>query len=269
MDNMDLSNLEGMFYESIYRYGESDPDWNREVLGFYVPFFADCHRVLDLGCGRGEFLELLREKGISGTGIDVDLEMVRTCREKGLEVIQADLFEYLGTQEASWDGIFCSNVIEHMHADKALRMFQLAYRALRPGGIFLVATPNPESLIVHLYEFWRDPTHVRLYNLPLLKFMMEYVGFRNVRGGENPKTRWDSPWTEISIQRLEIPEESFVELLSEKNIERRKLTGKLLYILHNIGKMTREERILIENLMEIIGIKKAREIYGCGVKANE
>ncbi|MDW8065324.1 MAG: class I SAM-dependent methyltransferase [Anaerolineae bacterium] len=182
--------VEGKFYEFVYRAGEASPEWNRRVLGFYIPFFSNCHRVLDVGCGQGEFLELLRERGISGIGIDIDAEMIRICRSKGLNVAQADLFEYLAGHESDFDGVFCSNVIEHMGADKVLRFFQLVYQALRPNGIFLVATPNPESLIVHLYEFWRDPTHVRLYSRSLLEFMMEYAGFRNINSGENPETQW-------------------------------------------------------------------------------
>ncbi|GEM_PF-1116803 len=221
MDELEpLSDLEGRFYEALYRAGEANPEWNRRVLGFYIPFFKGCQRVLDVGCGQGEFLELLHAAGIPSVGIDVDAEMIRVCQAKGLQVVRADLFEYLVAQERAFDGIFCSNVIEHMSADRVLRFLQLAHRALRPEGRILVATPNPENLIVHLYEFWRDPTHVRLYNLPLLKFFMEYVGFQEVKGGENPETQWklSGPWDvepffrSIPIQRSEkslpIPEVS-------------------------------------------------------------
>ena len=185
-----FGDLEGRFYESIYLSGVSNPEFNRRVLSFYIPFFQKCHRVLDVGCGRGEFLELLRENGISGIGIDNDARMIQVCQEKGLEVVHADLFNYFENNEIKFDGIFCSNVIEHMNTNQVLRFFQLAYRSLNPGGIFLVATPNPESLIVHLYEFWRDPTHVRMYSVDLLMFMLEYVGFCDVSGSENPETRW-------------------------------------------------------------------------------
>lgn len=196
--------LEGKFYEFVYRAGEASLKWNRRVLAHYIPFFSGCRQVLDVGCGRGEFLELLREHGIYGVGLDIDANMVQICHEKGLEVVHADLFDYMSAQYAAFDGIFCSNVIEHMSASQALRFFQLAYQALRPGGIFLVATPNPESPIVHLYEFWRDPTHVRLYNIPLLKFMMEYVGFRDVNGGENPQTQWLPAWYPPQGHSLEV-----------------------------------------------------------------
>lgn len=196
--------LEGKFYEFVYRAGEASLKWNRRVLAHYIPFFSGCRQVLDVGCGRGEFLELLREHSIYGVGLDIDANMVQICHEKGLEVVHADLFDYMSAQYAAFDGIFCSNVIEHMSASQALRFFQLAYQALRPGGIFLVATPNPESPIVHLYEFWRDPTHVRLYNIPLLKFMMEYVGFRDVDGGENPQTQWLPAWYPPQGHSLEV-----------------------------------------------------------------
>jgi len=182
--------LEGKFYEAIYLSGKANPEFNRRVLSFYIPFFQKCRRVLDVGCGRGEFLELLRENGVSGIGIDIDARMIQVCREKSLEVVRADLFDYLENNELKFDGIFCSNVIEHMNEKQVLRFFQLAYRSVEPGGTFLVATPNPESMIVHLYEFWRDPTHIRMYSLDLLIFMLEYAGFQDVNGSENPETRW-------------------------------------------------------------------------------
>ncbi len=271
-DLKSMSDLEGRFYEALYRTGEADPEWNRRVLEFYVPFFSGCQRVLDVGCGRGEFLELLQERGISGVGIDIDAEMVRVCQEKGLQVVQADLFEYLAAQEQAFDGIFCSNVIEHMNTDQVLRFFQLAYQAVRPGGRMLVATPNPESLIVHLYEFWRDPTHVRLYNLPLLRFLMEYVGFQNVQGGENPETQWaisSTPDLEPllhSISLFDIP-----DIPGDRNIIRR-----LIYKTRRALSRLLIRRIMFEEwmflnthvieLFKIMGVNKPREIYIYGLR---
>jgi len=187
------SRLEGGFYEYIYRYGQADEDWARNVVEFYIPYFAHCQRVLDIGCGRGQFIELLETRGIAAAGIDVDESMVSFCREKGLEVVQADLFEYLPHHKGEFDGIFCSNLIEHLTAERAFQFGQAAFEALADGGVILIATPNPESLIVHLYEFWRDPTHIRLYNRPLLEFLLISSGFHKVQSGENPQTAWALP----------------------------------------------------------------------------
>jgi len=283
-----LSNLEGEFYEFIYRIAEADPEWNRKVLAFYVPFFSGCRRVLDLGCGRGEFLDLLRENGIAGIGVDIDSEMIRACESKGLNVVKADLFEYLDHIYEDFDGIFCSNVIEHMDVGRVLHLFRLAYRALRPGGIFLVATPNPESLIVHLYEFWRDPTHVRMYNLPLLMFMMDYVGFRNISGGENPETQWVPSWHsnwEVGLNiRFQVSSPSTdrfqqsmspysrVNLLDISAMSRnRGKIRRLIYLLRRqvarfLVRVLFEEFFVINELLETAGIIKFREIYSLGQK---
>lgn len=190
---MKTGGLEGEFYEYVYRYGQADEDWARSVLEFYIPYFAHCQRVLDVGCGRGQFIELLGSRGIAAAGIDVDENMVSFCREKGLEVVQADLFDYLPQHKGGFDGIFCSNLIEHLTAEQAFQFGQAAFAALSDNGVILIATPNPESLIVHLYEFWRDPTHIRLYNRPLLEFLLISAGFREVQSGENPRTAWMLP----------------------------------------------------------------------------
>lgn len=190
---MEMDQLEGRFYEYMHHLDQVDEDWNREVLEFYVPYFAHCHRVLDVGCGQGQFIELLKAEGVATAGIDVDARMVEVCREKGFDVLRADLFDYLPGQKDQFDGIFSSNLIEHLRAQEALRFLQVAFEALHPGGVLLVATPNSESLIVHLYEFWRDPTHVRLYSRWVLEFLFHYVGFRDVVGGVNPQTAWELP----------------------------------------------------------------------------
>ena len=182
--------LEGLFYQYVHQVGEADPEWNREVLGYYVPHFAKCQRVLDVGCGQGEFLELLQAIGVEAVGIDVDAAMIDTCVRKGLEVVQVDVFEYLPACKGRFDGIFSSNVIEHLSAAEATRFVGLAFDALLSGGLLLAATPNPASPVVHLNEFWRDATHVRLYNRSLLEFLMDWAGFVEVSSDENPLTAW-------------------------------------------------------------------------------
>jgi SAM-dependent methyltransferase len=182
--------LEGEFYDYMHHLGQIDAGWNREVLAFYVPWFIRCRQVLDVGCGDGQFIELLQAEGVKATGIDFDARMVQACQEKGLDVVQADLFDYLTQQEAQFDGIFSSNLIEHLSGGDALRFIRVACQALAPAGLLVVTTPNPESLIVHLYEFWRDATHVRPYNRPLLEFLFHTAGLEEIASGENPRTTW-------------------------------------------------------------------------------
>lgn len=196
------TDLEGNFYGYLHETGHASGDWNRKVLRYYVPFFKQGTAVLDVGCGQGEFLELLVANGIAAQGVDSDTRMVSLCHEKGLSVVEADLFAYLVEQQESFDGIFSSNVVEHLSAEDVLRFIRLAYAALRPGGIVLLATPNPASLIVHLHEFWRDATHVRLYNAALLEFMLFTAGFREIASGGNPHTVWTPPAEFVSLPEL-------------------------------------------------------------------
>jgi SAM-dependent methyltransferase len=163
------------------------------MLEFYVPRFAHCQRVLDVGCGEGQFIETLVAHGIHASGVDADTQMMRVCQAKGLDVVEADLFDYLPQHTDEFDGILVSNVIEHFVMQDTLRLLGAAFHALRPGGILLLATPNPESLIVHLYEFWRDATHTRLYNRSLLEFLLSWAGFHDIQSGENPMTAWSLP----------------------------------------------------------------------------
>lgn len=193
MSTVDLGQLEGAFYEYLHQVNESDRAWNREVLSFYVPMFANCARVLDVGCGEGQFIELLQSEGVEGLGIDSDSKMVQVCLQKGLNVAHADLFEYLPEHEGQFDGIFNSNLIEHLPTSNAARFVQICHGALSVGGTLLIATPNPASLIVQLHEFWRDATHVRLYSRTLLEFLLHCSGFRDIESGEHPHTVWTLP----------------------------------------------------------------------------
>lgn len=190
MSALEMNRLEGAFYDYMHQLGQASPEWNCKILAFYAQTFAGCRRVLDVGCGEGQFLELLRNGGVEALGIDSDARMVEVCLGKGLDVVQADLFDYLPEQKEQFDGIFGSNLLEHLSAQEATRFVQASYGALSEGGTLLIATPNPASLIVQLYEFWRDLTHVRLYSRPLLEFMLHWAGFRQIESGEHPHTAW-------------------------------------------------------------------------------
>jgi hypothetical protein len=169
-----------------------------------LQYFSPGERVLDLGCGRGEFMELLREHGCRVEGVDADPQMVEAGRSKGLPVHESDALAFLRSRAEEYDGIFCSNFLEHFAPSDVASFFEAGYHALKPGGKFLVAVPNPESLIVHLNEFWRDATHVRLYNRQLLEFMMTYSGFEIVAAGENPATAWQPALGEPQLSPVQI-----------------------------------------------------------------
>lgn len=174
--------LESAFYDYL-GFPEAD---NRACQAIYADRLAGCEVVLDLACGRGEFLELLRERGIRGVGVDSDHGMVRRVRERGLEVVEQEALAYLEDDEPVFDGIYCAHFVEHLPPPDLLFVLSRARRRLRPGGRLIVATPNAACLHTQLVEFWRDLTHVRPYTLELLTFLLSYSGFDVADSGENP-----------------------------------------------------------------------------------
>src|SRR5690242_526236 len=152
----------------------------RERQSVYLDDFRAAAPVLDIGCGRGEFLTLLREAGVEARGIDVDAEMVTHCREEGLEVEQADALSHLASlDDDSLGGIFCAHVLEHLSPTALFRLLELAVAKLRPEGVFAAETPNPLSLVA-LANFTADLSHDRPLHPATLSFLARQVGFRKV-----------------------------------------------------------------------------------------
>lgn len=147
----------------------------------YREVFAGCQRVLDLGCGRGEFLELMGEAGVPATGVETSLECVRLVESKGLAVVQDDLFDYLGNlPEGSVDGIFCAQVVEHLPPLRVFDLVRLASSRLKTAGRLVIETPNPECLAIFASHFYLDPTHKRPIPPPLLAFYCEECGLGQI-----------------------------------------------------------------------------------------
>jgi O-antigen chain-terminating methyltransferase len=147
----------------------------------YIDHFSGCEVILDLGCGRGEFLDVLREAGKLARGVDSNAEMVALCRSKGLYAEQGDLFDYLGElDEACIDGIFSAQVVEHLPGHRIPEMLSLAAAALRPGGRIVIETPNPDCLAIFASHYFLDPTHQRPLPHALLAFYLEESGFGQI-----------------------------------------------------------------------------------------
>ena len=143
----------------------------------YLPHFQNIGRVLDLGCGRGEFLELLRDNGIPGRGVEASAESVAYCRSKALDVEQGDLFASLtALPEQSEDAIFCSQVVEHLDPMRLPELIRLCASRLRNGGLLAIETPNPACLAIFATYFYLDPTHTRPVPSDLLAHYMRESG---------------------------------------------------------------------------------------------
>jgi glycosyltransferase involved in cell wall biosynthesis/SAM-dependent methyltransferase len=165
-------------FEDIFRGSE---DFIRDRQRFYVPLLADRSPVLDIGCGRGELLQLLHEAGVPASGVDLDAGMVARCREKGLDVTLGDLNDRLRTvDEATLGAVFSAQVIEHLSYEQLLEYHELAYRALEPGGLFVNETVNPHAFPA-FKMFWLDLTHRSPIYPEVGVALCRIVGFASAR----------------------------------------------------------------------------------------
>lgn len=151
----------------------------------YAELFRGRRRVLDVGCGPGVFLELLRERGVEGEGLDTDPDMVAACRAKGF-VASVGTAEALRATPGAYDGIHLGHIIEHMTGDAAVALLEQCTQALAPGGLLLVRTPNWANEQVRMGGFWLDHTHVRPYPLPLLERIFLDLGLEIAQQGHEP-----------------------------------------------------------------------------------
>jgi O-antigen chain-terminating methyltransferase len=138
--------------------------------------------ALDLGCGRGEWLELLVESGFKPIGVDLDKGMLEACLERGLPVEQGDALAYLSAlPDGSQAVVSAFHVVEHITFDQLGTLVAETLRVLMPGGLLIMETPNPENIVVATRNFYLDPTHQRPIPPMLLAFVAEFAGFARVK----------------------------------------------------------------------------------------
>jgi 2-polyprenyl-3-methyl-5-hydroxy-6-metoxy-1,4-benzoquinol methylase len=167
----------------------------------YAAKFAGAKNVLDLGCGRGEFLDVAREAGIDAHGIDQSEECIGVCLAKGLKAERAELFSYLESlADFSLGGVYCSQVVEHIPPDRLPDLIKLIARKMNHGALLAIETPNPECLAIYATHFYLDPTHTRPVPARLLGFYMEEAGFVNL------EVEWLSPAIESIPSVGDLPE---------------------------------------------------------------
>jgi SAM-dependent methyltransferase len=174
------------------------PEEIRARLAGYVEIFAGASDVLDIGCGRGEFLSLLKERGVRARGIDVNDSMVEVCVQKGLEASKADALGYLRAQPpGSLGGLLAAQVVEHLDPAYLTNLLDAAYGALRPGAPIVLETINPACWFAFFESYVRDITHVRPLHPDTLKFLLQASGFGGV------EIRYQAPYPEHhKLQRV-------------------------------------------------------------------
>ncbi|KUY58368.1 class I SAM-dependent methyltransferase [Burkholderia sp. RF2-non_BP3] len=176
------------FYRAFEERYYAPRDLIKSIRRQYLPFVEPLASIypggctFDLGCGRGEWLELMSEQGLTPFGVDLDAGMLQACEERGLPATQGDAVAYLKTLESDSQVVVSAfHVVEHITFEQLQTVVSEALRVLRPGGLLILETPNPENIAVATNNFHLDPTHQKPIPSLLLSFVVEHGGFETVK----------------------------------------------------------------------------------------
>lgn len=173
--------LDSLTYVAFEDQFRGDKAEIRRRVEDYVPIFAGASNVVDVGCGRGELLDALREKGITARGVDVSPAMVEICRARGFDVDLGDALEYLRRQpDASVGGLIAIQVVEHFTPAYLTRFLEAAFHALEPGGKLVLETINPACWMAFFETYIRDLTHRQPLHPETLRHLVQASGFSSV-----------------------------------------------------------------------------------------
>lgn len=191
-DTIDYFDFENHFRGSI--------DSVKNAQKIYLDYFRDKKNVLDIGCGRGEFLSLLTDNNIPVQGVDVYAPYADYCSMNGFKAVCGDGIEYLEKSEEAFDGIFLGQVVEHLETHQIIRLCETAYNKLPEGGCIVIETPNPTSLAIFTGAFYIDPSHIKPVHPLTMKYYLEKAGFKNISiiFTENSRVPVEIPRLEIS-----------------------------------------------------------------------
>ncbi len=174
-----LDSFDYSLFENIHRGTRHQI---KERMKVYADWFEGLNDVLDVGCGRGELLEIFKENGIGARGVDTNVEMVNECNKLGLNVTEGDALAYLESlDDKSLGGVTAIQLVEHLPVDVMAKFFQLAYSKLKPGGVIAAETINAACLTTFCGAFYLDLSHVKPIHPLALQFLLERSGFENVR----------------------------------------------------------------------------------------
>lgn len=161
---------------SLYEFSLRDHPLLSAMQQADTAHFKDCQRVLDLGCGVGIFLALLREAGIPGVGVERNPAIADYGRGMGLDIITEDAVAFVAQTRERFDGIYCSHFLEHLPIELVQQLLANLARVMSDNGVAVLAFPDPESIRSQLLGFWRDPEHVRFYHPELIMSLAQAVG---------------------------------------------------------------------------------------------
>ena len=176
------------FYRSFEEKFRGSRELVKSRLQVYLPFVAWLRKVyediqaVDVGCGRGEWLELLRESGVDAHGVDLNEGMLDTCRNLGLSVEKCEAVSYVESLSDESKALITGfHIAEHIPFEDLQNLVQQALRVLQPAGLLILETPNPENILVGTYKFYLDPTHQHPLPPQLLAYLPEYYGFHRTK----------------------------------------------------------------------------------------
>jgi SAM-dependent methyltransferase len=169
-------------YSSLEDVLRGTPEQIKEEVKVYLPVLEKAgisSGILDVGCGRGEWLQVLREEGFQARGIDTNRILVQQCKELSLDVEEREALEFLGSlSDGSLAAVTAFHFAEHLPLETLVKFLDETGRTLKPGGLIILETPNPENLLVGSCNFYLDPTHKNPIPIPTMKLLLEARGFR-------------------------------------------------------------------------------------------
>lgn len=196
-------------FENRYRGDEEEV---KKQQTRFLQYFQKDGKVLDLGCGRGEFLEICLENGIEAAGIDLNAQMVEICRDKGLDCRQDDILDAVTEiEDGALGGIFSSQVIEHLSPPQLTKLVETAYFKIKSGGHLVLETINPASVFALVQIYFLDPTHQAPVHPQTLKFLLESSGFAEV------EIQYSAPLEQERLQAL--PQADELTSILNQNID--------------------------------------------------